>query len=520
MGAIVVDAYYTNEDGDQDFQNPTGNNWRLQSDDSVLGAGNYPGDGSTLDSNINGPGTATNRPNAGETFHFDCRQVGVFGDSELINSGAVVGNVDVSSGQFYSTLPITGNLDMTGGNFTIDDNVTVSGTASATGGTISTSGAYALDLTSILTGSNFTIDWGSGDLDIFGGINATTVTHSNTASGNVLTHNVAGTLSLGGSAVGLQILITANTTIATAVTCYGYERSGGTVTFTGVPTITVGAGGCIYAATPTGTFNLTFTANANLRNNRGNNKCVLLTIPTGVTATIIAESGATALSGGGTISIGTSTFWLVLSIAGWLTGWTGLLTTSTGFIYVFPSSSDYDPLGDIRLTTTDSGYIKVQTTTNKTLSWTGNIDVSEFRIYATTAGNLMTINITSDKNLTVTGTLKLGNTAATTGGGVLSTNGLVKIGSLALGNAANRNGAWAVNSSYIECSGVMNGTEIAFTDTSGTCHILGLGTGTIQSVTTDNLIHAHDFNTYGVNTNVTEDYYAYPQSGALMGCGI
>jgi len=73
---IDVNVYWTAEDysadgNTYDWENPTGNNWRLVSDDSALGAGNFPGaTGCTL--NFLGHNSNelpdTNLPNAGETF--------------------------------------------------------------------------------------------------------------------------------------------------------------------------------------------------------------------------------------------------------------------------------------------------------------------------------------------------------------------------------------------------------------------------------------------------------------------
>jgi len=102
--------------------------------------------------------------------------------------------------------------------------------------------------------------------------------------------------------------------------------------------------------------------------------------------------------------------------------------------------------------------------------------------------------------------------------GNLETNGVVTVDSVSVDDATAAS-TWNMGSSYIECGGVFDGDNLTVTDTSGTCHIMGLGTGTLQNVVTDNLILAHDFATYGANTNVGQDTHAAPGSMALCGVG-
>ncbi|HUX00835.1 MAG TPA: hypothetical protein VMY35_07630 [Phycisphaerae bacterium] len=111
-----VDVYWTGEDyaadgNTYDFQNPTGNNWRLVSDDSPLGAGNFPGaTGCTLnflDSALLVVGglPGTNLPNAGESFILVIRDDGEPGwDTNLLDFCGV-GNWS------YSALTIGGPLE-------------------------------------------------------------------------------------------------------------------------------------------------------------------------------------------------------------------------------------------------------------------------------------------------------------------------------------------------------------------------------------------------------------------------
>ncbi|MFH1603114.1 MAG: hypothetical protein ABIH03_04335, partial [Pseudomonadota bacterium] len=86
-----------------------------------------------------------------------------------------------------------------------------------------------------------------------------------------------------------------------------------------------------------------------------------------------------------------------------------------------------------------------------------------------------------------------GTLAAATASGALDFgSGIHSIASLARGHATNGFNAIALNSCYLECSGVLDAAGMTISANAGACHIEGLGTGTVQNVDTATAIHCHD----------------------------
>jgi len=321
------------------------------------------------------------------------------------------------------------------------------------------------------------------------------------------------TLDLGGSALGLSIEVSASTTIATDITCLGFDHSAGTITCTGLPTISVGTGGFQAGSTITSVgYRVVFTANTTFAKSLVTAERI--TVESGVTINTSSSVNARNLTGSGTVNLGVNGWFMKSNADGWGAGWSGKFTSTSGFLYFY--NNGYDPQCVLEATN-----LWFRTTADKSVTLTKALKVSGKLIIASSAAGFKSTVITPAA--VKVGTLILGN-ASGTGSGIFNTTGSVLVGGIKKGHADNSQNALTLNESYIECSGTFDGDGITITDTKDTVHINGRGTGTIQNVATNNQIHAHDFATYGsgatANTNVDEDEWATVNSSSLMGVGV
>jgi len=370
---------------------------------------------------------------------------------------------------------------------------------------------------------------------IDGGVNAGGFTCDWSGIGTLDCTTIAGTLDLGGAATGLAITTSAATTLASALVAKSlsvgadWADAGNSIT---VEDLTYTAG------TPTMTGDYTVRDTIAWHN---------LTKPL---SHLISVDGY-KLAAGGTISFrkftaGTGDDGDALNALGYniyfdptaSNAWlqpesSGKVTGGHGRFFIRPTTSvtigrmDIErtgSLGDINFmpanakTITQIGDWTFDTLADNTLMRTSNLHTMTVTLgnYTTRFGGIVELGYTGRTSVT---TLNLAGIVTFEGG---------------FRNAPGALGKHVVNfgSAYVESPAVFDGAgeagvgadePMTFTDTSGTCHIMGLGTGTLQNVVTDNLILAHDFATYGsdgtANTNVGQDTHAAPGSMALCGVG-
>ena len=543
-----------------------------------------PADGDTIGTTVTPSAELLHRPAAG-TFSIDQQEAELGGmyDFDFLN-GATLLNVTVRTGGILQTMyAITGALVVeAGGEHYANSNVTgtstIAGTESiglsktytgavtvnaggvfkaladalttvcnggialAGTGKIDASGAttaWTVDTTTI-SGTGV-IDWGSGKLDVLGnitGASATSITHVNAvhnASGNDLTVDTAasvltlGDTTGGGVSTGIHIDINVDTTITGSLRCYTFDSTGIVLTYTATPTVTVGAGGYTKGSTPVGTFNLTFAATTAVAT--FSTGTALLTVNAGVTASLSASCLCTALAGSGTIAQEGWALSLNPGAAGWLTAWTGTITVTTGYFKVY-ATTNADPVGNLTVTGTSTGYVQIYSSGDTTQAWTGNITAPELQVYNLTNGKKTILSMTAGSALklvkagTATGKLKLGNgTALSTAGGGLVNNGCVCLAGVEKMQPENTQCTWSMGSSYVQCSGTLQCGSAAPIDLSTTAHdvvhIEGMGTGHIDYADPATRIHCHNMTDDGHNgANVDFDKYAVPGSLALCGVGV
>jgi len=450
---------------------------------------------------------------------------------KLETSVAVAGVLTVAAGGILGPLSDADLLTLSA-----NAGIVLSGT-----GTLGCTAAGVLQFTvdtTAITGTG-TINWANGRLDVLGnitGASATSITHVNAehnASGNDLTVDTAasvlrlGDTTGGGVSTGIHIDINVDTTITGSLRCYTFDSTGIVLTYTATPTVTVGAGGYTRGSTPVGTFNLTFTATTAVATFTAG--AVLLTVNAGVTASLSASCNCAALAGPGTIALGIWTLSLDPGATGWLTAWTGTVTATTGNIQVYASATK-DPVGNLTVTGTSTGYLYIYASGDVTQSWTGNITAPELRVYNATNGKKTVLSMTAGyalklvKSGTATGKLKLGYGSGTGGGGLV-TNGCVCLAGVEKGHADNTQCTWSMGSSYVQCSGTIqcgSAAPIVLSTTAhDVVHIEGLGTGHIDYANPATRIHCHNMTDDGHNgANVDFDKYAVPGSLALCGVGV
>ena len=272
--ALAATYTYDNNEADNDASNVA--NWAPSHD-------TLPVDGDTIDIAV-GVSTDPTTPisggggGGGDTFHFTLTT----GNTDRLDLDAfidrtggtpdLIGNVQLSGGE--SDLSCGGDiggtliLDAVSGtylfmseNCAVTGKITVGAGASlSSGNTLMANGGVDLGGALLIQGISSVVDcaspinctgdceinWGSGDGDILGGLDANghTVTHTDTASGNSLTCDQAGDLELGGDATGLQVNTAAgcDQTLQDDMNIYGFDLTGGALTVSN-KTITVGAGG-------------------------------------------------------------------------------------------------------------------------------------------------------------------------------------------------------------------------------------------------------------------------------------
>ena len=523
MGASVEDAYWTNEDGDGDFQNGgAGDNWRLFADDSAMGSGNYPDADSTLDADMLGadfPPTV-NRPTA-DAFHFDLRQGGSIYDTDFLAGDATVGDVSVAGACYNAALAIGGDFDISDGEFVLQDNVAITGTAAASGGTISTGGTYTLTLASILTGDGFEIDWGAGQLDIDGGINATNVTHSTTDSGNVLTCDVAGTLKLGGDAEALAVNINSagTVTLGSDITCGAFTLTGGTLnvgSYNGTVYGNIWMQGNGMAGDADGMW--TMADDGTFKGHFA--RLIHVTLGAGVTATLAMNSYIKSLTGpvGSVLAMTTTPYNITVGYGqGVADAWVFEGTVTGTGVVGFQYTTGTAPLP---INVPDQA-VNITHTAGGDRTWTvPGLSCAALNLQAAAAGYRAILSTPSLRAAAVT----LGKAADEDKNGGLVLTGIASIASLVAGHpTGNLKNILTLNSCCLEISGVADGDNITVTtDAADTVHVEGLGTGTLNNFPVDNDAHAHNFSTFDSadNTNVDHNAYAVPGSMALCGVGI
>jgi len=453
---------------------------------------------------------------------------------KLETSVAVAGVLTVAAGGILGPLSDADALTLSA-----NAGIVLSGT-----GTLGCAAAGVLQFTvdtTAITGTG-TIDWANGRLDVLGnitGASATSITHVNAehnASGNDLTVDTAasvltlGDTTGGGVSTGIHIDINVDTTITGSLRCYTFDSTGIVLTYTATPTVTVGAGGYTKGSVPVGTFNLTFTATTAVATFATG--AVLLTVDTGVTVSLSASCNCAALAGAGTIAQGAWTLAIAAVAAGWLTAWTGAITVTTGNCQVYASATK-DPVGNLTVTGTSTGYLYIYASGDITQNWTGNITAPELRVYNATNGKKTILSMTAGyalklvKSGTATGKLKLGYGSGTGGGGLV-TNGCVCLAGVEKGHADNTQCTWSMGSSYVQCSGTIQcgsaAPIILSTTAHDVVHIEGMGTGHIDYADPATRVHCHNMTDDGhnnaVNNLVDFDKYAVPGSLALCGAGV
>ena len=324
-------------------------------------------------------------------------------------------------------------------------------------------------------------------------------------------------LDLGGAATGLSIEVSANTTtIVTDLTCLGFNHSAGTIICTGLPTISVGSGGFVSEGVlADNTVKVAFWENGEI--DTYNRIIRNLHIPVGITATTKTGSGVfypAALTGGGVLNIGDAAVAMRICPAAndFLSGWTGTIS-GPGYPRVY--NTNYSPGGDLIITCAQ-GFM-FEAGGSRTIVWDGNIDVAGPITIRTAGTATWTITLSVGKTIRCTD-VTLGSDAAADHLVLSLLGNLIATGDIAKG-AASASVSVALNSSHVQCN-TFDGDGITITDTYGACHIMGVGAASeLKNVATDNLILAHDFATYGANTNVGQDTHAAPGSMALCGVG-
>jgi len=465
----------------------------------------------------------------GATYHFAVTDnVNWIDIEKFIDRNApsdVIGNVSVSAsknlkatGNIGGTLTATGNMWLEG-NVAVTLKITVAeggvldpeGVLSANGGMdlggnlyLDSAGDAVDTLAPIaITSNTAVIDWGSGNGDILGGIDAGvyTLTHSNLASGNSLTCNVAGNLNLGGDAALLAVDIRpdAPTLTATAdANIYSLTMTSGT--FDGnSKTFTVGEGGftftngtqsgtlnvessgnVTYTAGTVGTLNLVMAASKNL--SWTGPYLASLTVNNGVTATATANLSLKKLGGSGTLSLLTRTMtWSVAANDSWT--FTGSLTATTGKVTMAPVS-DYSNAVAVNMGTVDcliSGW--TPRTFTASAGWTSG----DLTIYSSnTAGHYFVLSIAEGQSFEAD-SVTLGAAASNRSGQLVLRGGAHAVSGAIAGGG--NGGANAITfGGTLRLGGTFAGTTIAVSTTGGEIDCGGAGKVTAVTATGARLV--------------------------------
>jgi len=284
------------------------------------------------------------------------------------------GNLVCDTVSWTITQPITieGALAI-GGGITLLAN----GGVNLAGGLDISQGSPVLDTASpINCTGNCIIQWGSGNGDILGGLDANgfAVTQSDTAAGNSLTCDVAGTLDLGTTeANSIAVTVSAATTIGNSFAC-GSLSMGANVTCADAKTITVGTGGFTYTSgTLTGNLSVATTGNI-----------------VGTAGTLTGTLNLTAAGADKTISwaIGTSLEKMALTVSGNYTAagdvycaslaGSGSLAGNAKILRIYPLANNF---WTATFAASEWGYVSLYCAASRTNATLVNMGTSPFRVY-------------------------------------------------------------------------------------------------------------------------------------------
>ncbi len=172
-------------------------------------------------------------------------------------------------------------------------------------------------------------------------------------------------------------------------------------------------------------------------------------------------------------------------------------------------------------TDSDVALIVTAGTASRSLELSGEVNVPGLTIQNTTNFQYTSVSLTNSS--VSIGDVILGYYYSNLSYGKLSLHGTAKIDSLIrkTGNISSLHEV-NLNSSLIELSGTIDGSDIIFTADAETCHIVNPigGSGRLTNLDPDNQVHAHDCTVDGDCVNISADTEVYPSSAALMGAGI
>lgn len=473
-----------------------------------------PAPGGTIGIRADGTAPTSNRPTtATDTYNFVC-EIACAPGAWL--NGAKVGAITVNTlvtapAAWFGLASV-----LTGAIFEIGETV-VAGNVELVGGTLDHSGV----LDGGVSGTGGTVDWRTGG-SVIGSFNVSgPVTHLN-ANYCTLDLTDTGTLNLGGIATGLAVHLHTGTTTynATDSGCATFTQDGGAlVNATGTAVLNVAGAINISGGDNTGFLGtIKQTASGNVRIGYGNQigGTTHLASAAGVTSTLATEFTFTKLKTGlGTVTPGALDLYAINSVNDFLdldplTIWTGNTCILTAFVSANINQKAFKA---------DVGLILRSSNGNRTITATGDWDVGSrsFQYYSPHVSQMFTINMNGHRlrcGLIMPGTEYIYNIVLNLSGGSHKIGGLTKIGtSTAVVN---------FGSSYVECSGNVDGTGIAFTNVAARLIAVG-GTRTITGVhvPAGEKLHLHGaWTDGGGNENIDINTEAPPGNLAMMGVGV
>lgn len=331
-------------------------------------------------------------------------------------------------------------------------------------------------------------------------------------TGNVLDASGAG----GGN---YDVNTTGTHTLGTDLYCHDWKHTAGTTVGTGYTIYCDGTFGPYTAGTVTG-LSVVQSGTNNADWSTTNEPLLSYNVAASAVITLNNTRVATqAFAGSGTLNPATTQYLQLEDPTDNFWSFTGTITAVVQCILSGDESSG------AAITLTDKQFFLMNRTAGHTLTMDGDLDVGSGEVYVFDNNNSEACTLDMN-NYSLTGSVVLGKKAANTRNGILTLRGAShKIISVADGNASNNGNILNLDESYVEITGSggteLDGTNITVTATLDCCHVEGLGAATIDNVSPDNMVHAHNCTDGGSNgANIDFDAYAVPGSLALMGVGV
>ena len=445
----------------------------------------------------------------------------------------------------------TARFDVNSGNVFVDGNV-----ADLTGldmlgytNALMFVGVYTLDVDGNVTLEGSTASSGnaseitiSGNLTVLSGftfVDPEDMTLTLDGTGNVTTNGVtlpkvtvvagAGTHTLIGSFASNQLVMLTTGTFAcgaNGLTLAGFTLAGGTFTGSGAMAI---SGNLLYSSgtnnhTGTWTHAVTKTASWNTTNQQIADYRLAAGITITKTATVAVKKlvvPATSILGGN------QQLWVYASGTDFLTV-EGVLASVAANVVVYMQGA-YANAGAIEMTGTGEFRVRGD---EALYTQTGPLNVLNMSVSATTNNHVQLFRLSGAGH--DIGDVLIGHDSIVRAGSFDFDNASVKVGDVIGGLASIAANVVDFGSAYIE---IQNGKAIDFDDGAagtaigtltaddGACHIVGIGTATVDWVipaAATDVIHCHECVDGGNNhaDRVTFDEHAHPGSLALLGVGI